>query len=82
MSVVDRRDHIWRAGETPVDGCRCRLCRPGPLDDDQERACVQIVADHGWQVMLVSEGDEDTRATNPRSRTRSAFTIGPRIRSW
>ncbi len=61
-------DIEWQAGES-VSGCRCRLCEPGPLNDDLERACVETVREHGWQVNLVGEGDGDDEPA-------FAYTVG------
>lgn len=49
-------------------GCDCRLCRPGELEDDAERACVANVDSAGWEVLLVGAGDEGEPAF--------AYTIG------
>jgi hypothetical protein len=61
-------DIEWQAGES-VSGCRCRLCEPGPLNDDLERACVETVREHGWQVNLVGAGDGDDEPA-------FAYTVG------
>ena len=68
MSLMTADASVWR-GDAPVEGCRCRLCEPGPLEDDLERGCVETVRTHGWQVNLVGEGDGDDEPA-------FAYTVG------
>ena len=49
--------------------CTCRICRPGELEDDLERGCVETVLEHGWQVMLIGAGDQDDEPA-------FAYTVG------
>jgi hypothetical protein len=46
------------SGVGGVPGCGCRSCRPGELEDDEERAAVATVRRSGWEVVLVgADGD-------------------------
>ena len=50
-------------------GCPCRVCLPEATEDENERRCLEIVRQHGWQVMLVPAGDESGEPA-------FAYTIG------
>ena len=67
MGRVTAAPGTWN-DDAPVDGCTCRLCRPGPLDDAEQR-CVDTVRDAGWQVMLVGAGEADDEPA-------FAYTVG------
>ncbi|WP_460807803.1 DUF4262 domain-containing protein [Nocardioides salsibiostraticola] len=45
----------WMGPLPASSGCDCHICRPGDGYDDFDRATIDTVLRHGWQVVTVSE---------------------------
>ena len=48
-------DRPWMGPLPAVGGCDCHICRPDEFYDDADRATIETVLAHGWQVVLVSD---------------------------
>ena len=61
-------------------GCYCHVCRPEPSYQPYDRATIDTVLRHGWQVVTV--GADGVTAATTRVPTRTTTTLRPSPTPW